>query len=113
MNQNENVLEKLNDVYLERYKGFQADVGHYFRNLYNIVKFVKNSEFEEKKLYTNMIRAQLSSFELGLLFYNCLSEMGKEKFKPLVEEFGLLKNLDKTILISEEHTAFYNESAFT
>ena len=90
----------------------QADTGHYFRNLYNIMKFIKNSTITNKKLYTNIIRAQLSSYELVLLFYNCLSEVGNQKFKPLVEEFALLKNMDFKDLIDPEHEHLYESSAY-
>ncbi len=51
-------------------------------------------------------------YELGLIFYNCLAEPGREKFKPLVEKYSLLKNMPKTILQHKEHTQLYSESAF-
>lgn len=102
-------ISRTNDKLFEEH---QADLGHYFRNLYNIIKFVKNSSVEDKRLYTNLIRAQLSSFELALLFYNCLGDIGREKFKPLVEEFALLKNMPDGILIDSSHKEFYDERAF-
>ena len=55
----------------------QSDLGHYFRTLYNIIKFIANSEVENKQVYFNLIRAQLSSNELSLLFFNCLSSNSK------------------------------------
>lgn len=90
----------------------QAKLGHYFRNLYHIVKLVDESEMEDKKNYTNLIRAQLSSYELFLLFYNCLSFEGGKKFKPLVEQYTLLKHIDKSLLIEEDHDKLYAASAF-
>ena len=102
-------------------------VGHYFRNLYNFVKFVdQESDFpkdhKDKKFYTNLIRAQLSSDELGLLFYNCLSNRGA-KFKVLVEKYALLEDMDFKKLVQElgedyivtpdeEHKSLYDESAY-
>ena len=90
----------------------QAFVGHYFRTLYNIVKFIATSEVENKQTYINILRAQLSSSELTLLFYNCISKYGSEKFKPLVEQFGLLENMDFSCLIDPKHRELFNESAF-
>lgn len=59
----------INEGYLHCYrKELQADVGHYFRNLYNIVKFVDLSDVQDKQFYVNLVRAQLSSDELLLLF---------------------------------------------
>lgn len=105
-------LEQITRTNHKLFEEHQADLGHYFRNLYNIIKFVKNSSVEDKRLYTNLIRAQLSSFELALLFYNCLGDIGREKFKPLVEEFVLLKNMPDGILIDSSHKEFYDERAF-
>jgi len=109
---NQNTPENINREYLEFYKKQQHNLGHYFRNMYNIVKFVKNSSVDDKRLYTNILRAQLSTHELALLFYNCASDMGKEKFKPLIEEFALLKNLPENILLNSEHKFFYSKLAF-
>ena len=51
---------------------FDPNVGYYFRHLYNFIKFLDQSDpsiIKEKKFYTDLIRAQLSSDELGLLFF--------------------------------------------
>lgn len=90
----------------------QIYVGHYFRTLYNIIKFVANSEVGNKQIYVNLVRAQLSSPELNLLFYNCLSDYGNKKFKPFVEQFGLLENMELSHLLDPRHKDLYLESAF-
>ena len=108
----ENELEKVNTVYLRFYEEHQSDLGHYFRNLYHIFKFIKTSNEEDKNTYMSLVRAQLSNDELFLLFYNCLSELGREKFKPLIEEFHLLQNINFNTILSEEHIKEYNDSAF-
>ena len=103
-------------VVLQKYNSFfqknVADLGHYFRNLYHIIKFIDESEIENKKRYTNFVRAQLSSGELALLFYNCLSVFGYDKFKPLVEKYALLKNRDPSLLIDIAHEDEYKPTAF-
>ncbi len=99
------MLKIINERHYLFFAKYQALVGHYLRHLYNMVKFVEEKDFliyEEKKRYTNLIRAQLSSYELALLFYNCLSDQGKD-FKPLVEKYTLLKNIDFNLLLSNEH----------
>ena len=57
------------------------------------------------------MRAQLSSPELALIFYNCLSDLGKN-FKPLIEEFALFDNLDEKLLFDKKHKDFYEATAF-
>lgn len=77
------------------------------------MKFVNRSDVTDKRFYTNLIRAQLSSHELLLLFYNCLSDLGREKFKPLVEEYGLLKNMPQELLYNPpDHKPLFDEKAY-
>lgn len=103
-------------TFLESYDFFfmehQDEIGHYFRLLYNIVKLVKRTERIDKRFYTNLIRAQLSSAELMLLFYNCLSTWGRDKFKPLVEEFALLKTMPATTMPDDVLLRKYSVDAF-
>jgi hypothetical protein len=75
---------------------------HYFRFIYRILKFVKTSplvtDFDEEYEYTCMLRAMLSRYELVWLYYNGLSDYGKEKLKPLIERDAMLKNLREDFL---------------
>lgn len=102
-------LEKAYDTF---YRDNQHEVGHYFRLLYNIVKFVDRAAITNKKFYTNLIRAQLSADELTLLFWNCLSQWGREKFKPLVERYALLKTLPERPYFTPRVRSYYNASAY-
>lgn len=97
----------LNEVYMRFYVEHEAELGHYFRSLYNTVKLVRESDVLDKRLYTNLVRAQLSSYELLLLFYDSLSEMGREKFKPLIVEYELLKHLQTKELLDPNHASLY------
>ncbi|MBI1731904.1 MAG: putative phage abortive infection protein [Gammaproteobacteria bacterium] len=105
--------ERINAAYLRFFDENQAELEHYFRSLYNTVKFVKISDVKEKRFYTNLIRSQLSSYEVVLLFYSCLSDFGRDRFKPLIEEFALLEALPRALLInSTEHLLLYEAGAF-
>lgn len=94
------------------YSQHQHALGHYFRLLYNLVKFIKRSDGIDRQFYCNLIRAQMSSDELSLLFYNCLSDFGSVKFKPLVEEFALLKNFPTEHLPGPRLLQQYSAAAF-
>ncbi|WP_289039616.1 putative phage abortive infection protein [uncultured Zobellia sp.] len=130
--------EDLNSNYLKFYESVQTDFGHYFRNLYRIIKLVDETEFhthielgtspndtkyidlisysspnhDTRYRYTSMIRAQLSDYELLWLFYNCLSENGIEKFKPYIEKYSLLKNIPKDKLHNNKVADQYIDSAY-
>src|SRR5690606_14728030 len=90
----------------------KADLSHYFRTIYHIFKFIDESKVIDKKRYASIARAQLSSYEQVLLFYNCLHQNGKEKFKPLIEKFSLFKNIDRNLIFSLEHLKEYDDNAF-
>lgn len=105
-------LENTIDSYHLFYEKDQNNLGHYYRNLYHIIKFVNRSDVSNKKTYTNFVRAQLSSHELVLIFYNCLSHNGNEKFKPLIEKYALLKNMNKSLVFNPSHLDEYKKSAY-
>jgi hypothetical protein len=107
-------LQRINETYRNFYRDIEADAGHYFRSLYNIIKFIDLSSTSDKRVYTNLVRAQLSSYELLLLFYNCLSNLGNQKFLPLVERYALLKMLPfEHLLDATGQKSLYADSAYT
>jgi Putative phage abortive infection protein len=99
-------------VYDDFYNDFESSLGHYFRLLYNIIKFVDAADLPHRKFYTNLVRAQVSSAELKLIFYNCLTQWGKDKFKPLVERYALLKTIPGDRIPSFELFQQYDKQAF-
>ncbi len=104
--------ELINRTYAALFGRYEHEIGHYFRHLYNIVAFIDRSSLSlgVKKSYTKLLRAQLSSHELLLLFFNCLWDKGRRKFKPLVEKYALLEHMPK--LKHEEYKSLYNPGAF-
>jgi hypothetical protein len=107
----------IRDSYAAYYKRYGSTMGHYFRNLYHIVKFVDRSDVKDKGFYLGILFAQLSKYELLILFYNCLSEVGAN-FKPYLEKDGLLENMNYDALISpkdafEFASATYGDNAHT
>lgn len=97
------------DIYLSDY--FVRCLDHYFRMLYRIVKYVDDSEVikkEKKYDYICIVRATLSWYELLILFYNGLSDNGREHFKPLIERYALLNNLRTEELAREEDRKLYS-----
>ena len=94
---------------------FQPDFDHYFRHLYNTLKFVDEHDFlqnlQEKRQYTNLIRGQLSSSEQLLLYCYGLSEQGSG-LKDLVENYSLLEGLDTNDPPIRKYRGRYADVAF-
>ena len=106
------ILQELSDSCLsvtefhKTYKLIQTEhnhiLGHYFRNLYQALKTVDNYSteilsYQQKHKYAGILRAQLSSSELALLFLNCLDGMVDEgQFKNLLVRYRMLEHLPLT-----------------
>lgn len=102
-------LDGMSAEYNKFYIQHGDELGQYYRTLYNILKLVDRADFiDEKAIYTNLIRAQLSRYELLLLFYNCLGVYEKEKMAELVKKYKILKYLEKSML-PKENQKFWDD----
>lgn len=103
--------QQVNAVYAKLWEKYESEFAHYFRSLYNIIKFVHNSNVKDKKLYTNIVRAQISGQELLIILYNCIYHPDS-KFIPLIEEYALLKHIPYKAIPSELDLQFFNKRAY-
>lgn len=90
-------------------QGYQ--LAHYFRFLYNIFRFLSDSEIENKEFYARLVRSQISNQELFILYYNALSPQGT-KFKSYIVEFKLMDNLPPSELFYYEHCHLIPNAGF-
>ena len=103
---NSDIQRKIEAIYGLFFQRYHYVIGHYYRHLYHIISFVK--EFDESrsefngisKKYVNFIQAQMSSFEMMLLFYNAISF---PKLLALLIKFNFLENLATEDLIDKSH----------
>ncbi|MBD5418924.1 MAG: hypothetical protein HDR48_02670 [Bacteroides sp.] len=104
----------------ENYQSLRKVMGdtfdHYFRTLYRILLFIKESDMsgvsEEKQAKmrehcADMLRAQLSTYELAMLYYNALYPDFRSTSKSLFEDFCLFDNLDPNILCLKSEADYY------
>ena len=106
------------ELYRDFYDAQQHELGIYFRTLYHIFKFIDTSTLtpRDKAEYASITRAQLSAYELAMIFYNGLWDEGRAGFKPLIEKYGILKHLRKEIVLREHDLhdrTLYPETAFS
>ncbi len=102
--------EKADQAYNKFWLNHKSELSHYYRFLYNLIRFVDNSESNNKTFYIALIRAQLSNQELGLLYYNCLSPQGSA-FMKYAEDYSLFNNLIDTDLMIPDHIKFMSKKA--
>ena len=106
--------ETIEDVYIEFYRSWGNYIGNYFRTMYNVVKYIDNSDLPilNKREMISWLTCRLSRYELIMLFYNCASSLGSSKFKPYIEKYHLLEHLESERLASFAHLNIYDESAY-
>ncbi len=80
------------------YGGHQHRLGHYFRHLFQSFKYLSMQTYltrDEKYFYAKTIRAQLSTYEQYLLFFNSLSSLGmKWEYTAEIPDQTLKLNLE-------------------
>jgi hypothetical protein len=99
----------INQAYMNLKRDREAQIGHYFRLLYHILRIVDGSSIltdEEKKDYARILRAHISEPEFALLFYNCIHPDG-EKLHPLVEKYDLLQSMSERSVAQPIDLDFY------
>ena len=103
------IAAKAYDVFYLRHRD---KIDHYFRNFHRILKLVDESNVSNKSKYTGILRAQVSSSELGLMFYNALHPVGR-KLRPLLERYAMFENLDPSTLCNPpDEVVLFDRSAF-
>jgi hypothetical protein len=87
--------------------GNSNQLAHYYRQLFQTVKFIvyqKKFPYEEKRKYIRILRSQLSNEEQTLLFYNWFSDFGKQwenENNRFLTDFRMIHNLFPNMLVNE------------
>lgn len=107
-------LEDQNDLFRKAFdEQYEADFGPYMRLLYGIFRHIDFGSLssDQKKMYSRIARAHLSSSEVKFIMFNCCS-VGRD-FRPWIEKYGLLKHLTPSEKEKNpDMVASYDQSAF-
>ncbi|MBZ9872947.1 putative phage abortive infection protein [Mesorhizobium sp. BR1-1-9] len=90
---------------------FSGDLAHYYRYLYNLIRYIDENLQHDKMKYIKVLRALISNDELLVLFYNGLTSRA-ENFKVYIERFAIFDNLPPNAEFKPAHRAFYGPGAF-
>ncbi|HEY0683005.1 MAG TPA: putative phage abortive infection protein [Steroidobacter sp.] len=79
------------------FRGHQSRLGHYYRHLYQSVRYVDQQKISiDKYDYVKTLRAQLTTHEQALLLVNSLTPVGFNWWKQnLILDYRMVKNLPK------------------
>jgi hypothetical protein len=87
--------------------GNSDQLAHYYRQLFQTVKFIVYQTiftYEEKRKYIRILRSQLSNEEQVLLFYNWFSGFGKEwenENNSFLTDYRMIHNVFQNMLVDE------------
>ncbi len=84
------------------FQGHQSHLGHYYRHLYQLVRYVDQQVLDiDKYEYVKTIRAQLSTHEQALLLVNSLTPLGQNWWhEGLILKYRLVQNIPREFLDS-------------
>ncbi len=91
------------ELYNEIFERFDAQLGAYFRILYNSLKHIQRLEIrEEEEFAASLLRASITQAEAHIIAINCLTPQG-DKLRSIVEDLHILKHarLKKNLVDSQ------------
>ena len=106
------LVSSLRGHYKELYRDQWYFLSAYLQTLATILDYLDKTEIDDKQLYGDILIAQFDQFELVIIFYHGLSEEAHPTFKKKVEQFSLLKNLNRSLLVNSDLVKGYNREAF-
>jgi len=105
--ENRSKIRKIKKFPFPMFAGHQLRLGHYFRHLYQAVNYIDKQKskwlnYQEKYQYIKTLRAQLTTQEQVIFFFNSLSGPGKSwelsqvnDNNKLITKYNLIKNIPK------------------
>ena len=91
------------------FDGYSSQLAHYYRHLFQTVKYISSQNeklisYEEKRKYLRILRAQLSNQEQAMLFYNWLSDFGRQwenEKNKFFTDYRMIHNIYQGLVISD------------
>lgn len=94
---------RLITAYAAFYREVEYMLGPYFRVMYNVMRYVDESRIADKKIYANLVRAQLTSHELALMFYSAAFYQQGVGMRKYLGRYNLLKHMPVDRLFKPAH----------
>ena len=108
-----------NDWHFKYFGGHQHRLGHYFRHIFQTITYINNQpnlDYKEKYNYIKTLRAQLSTYEQSVIFFNSLSQLGRvwelildneDVNYKLATKYNFFKNIPSEFIDDYQPIEFY------
>lgn len=121
---NRDKIRKDKEFPFPMFAGHQLRLGHYYRHLFQTVKYIDSQKskwftYKEKYQYIKTLRAQLTTQEQVIFFFNSLSGAGKiwelnqnDDNKKLITKYNFIKNIPKRYAADIDLKKYYPNVKF-
>jgi hypothetical protein len=96
--------------YTSFFTEFRYELGHYFRNIINLLLFIDRANEEDKHFFLSILFSQISVYEMSLIFFHGLTSENRD-LKVFIEKYALMQDLYQDDLI-KLNINLYNDSAY-
>ncbi len=96
--------------YTSFFSEFRYELGHYFRNVINLLLFIDRANEEDKHFFLSILFSQISVYEMSLIFFHGLTSENRE-LKVFIEKYALMQDLYQDDLI-KLNINLYEDSAY-
>ena len=112
--------KRITDSFIQLYNWYGSQFGNYFKNLYLLISYIDALKIKDFNTgyYIDLVKSQLSKYEILLLAYDCIWIQDKDKndgknFIQFAKKYNLLSALEKNELIKSKspinHTSVFDE----
>lgn len=87
------IKRRIQYVYNIVFRNYSSLLGQYFRSLYHLLQYIDTHCKADKKMYFDIVQAQMSTDELYVTCFNGISNYGRHRLLPLLNKSSFLENL--------------------
>lgn len=109
----ESDLDNINEAFMEIFENNKEDLRHYFNTCFQIYRLIDRSNINNKIVYSDIFRSQLSTAELGLSYYLNLSNMKRQSYIDFLNRFDVYRRFEDSDLLDPNHKTYYPADFFT
>ncbi|WP_160270695.1 putative phage abortive infection protein [Kosakonia sacchari] len=110
VNRAKRILKRVSTSFFEKRTQY---IGHYFRYFISTIGYIENGviDDDDKKKYINIMKSQLSNYEMVIMFYYALTDSGAN-LKDAIERFTLFEYFPLDKLLARNQTKMFSDSAW-